>query len=83
MEGKFVGTEGSWRAGIKGLETTGVAVLVGVSVLKRSVGGEGGGGSGSGEVNFEALRGKLEVVIPEPGKRYHDWWVVPQVKLRK
>lgn len=85
MEGKFVGTEGSWRSGIKGLETTGVAVLVGVSVLKRSVGGEGGGGSGSGsgEVNFEALRGKLEVVIPEPGKRYHDWWVVPQVKLRK
>jgi hypothetical protein len=74
VAGKFVGTEGEWKVTIKKLETTSVAIFVGVSVLKRTVGTDEG---------VEGLQGKLEVVIPEPGKRYHDWWVVPQIKPKK
>lgn len=22
---------------------------------------------------------KLRIALPEPGKRYHDWWIVPKV----
>jgi hypothetical protein len=77
LAGKFVGTEGEWKARIKQLETTSVAIFVGVSVLKRTVGT-------AGDVDVEGMvRSKLEVVVPEPGKRYHDWWVVPQIKPRK
>jgi len=24
-------------------------------------------------------QGKLKLEIAEPGKRYHDWWVVPKL----
>jgi hypothetical protein len=72
--GKFVGTEGEWKATNKKLETTSVAIFVGASVVKRAVGTDEG---------VESLQSKLEVVIPEPGKRYHDWWVVPQIKPKK
>jgi hypothetical protein len=70
--GKYVGTETRWKAQIKQLETTCVAIFVGASLLKRTV------GDGN-----EELRGKLEVTIPAPGKRYHDWWAVPQIKPKK
>lgn len=69
--GKFVGTEARWNAQIKQLETTSVAIFVGASLLKRTM----GGGVGEG-----GLREVLEVSIPPPGKRYNDWWVVPQIK---
>ena len=75
--GKFVGTEVEWKTRIKQLETTSVAIFVGVSLLKRTIWAADEGG------NVDGLNGKLEVVIPEPGKRYHDWWVVPQIKPRK
>lgn len=26
------------------------------------------------------LRAHLEVIIPAPEKRYHEWWVVPEIK---
>jgi hypothetical protein len=70
--GKYVGTETRWKAQIKQLETTCVAIFVGASLLKRTV-----------EKDSEDVRGKLEVTIPPPGKRYHDWWVVPQIKPKK
>jgi hypothetical protein len=70
--GKYVGTETRWKSQIKQLETTCVAIFVGASSLKRTV-----------ENGSEDLRGKLEVIIPQPGKRYHDWWVVPQIKPKK
>jgi hypothetical protein len=72
--GKYVGTETRWKAQIKQLETTSVAIFVDASLLKRTLGIEGG---------EEGLQGKLEVSIPPPGKRYHDWWVVPQIKPKK
>jgi hypothetical protein len=72
--GKYVGTETRWKAQIKQLETTSVAIFVGASLLKRTLGNDGG---------EQILQGKLEVSIPPPGKRYHDWWVVPQLKPKK
>jgi hypothetical protein len=74
LAGKYVGTETRWKAQIKQLETTSVAIFVGASLLKRTLGTEGG---------EKGLQGKLEVSIPPPGKRYHDWWVVPQIKPKK
>jgi hypothetical protein len=70
--GKYVGTETRWKAQIKQLETTCVAIFVGASLLKRTV-----------EKESDNIQGKLEVTIPPPGKRYHDWWVVPQIKPKK
>jgi len=70
--GKYVGTEARWKAQIKQLETTCVAIFVGASLLKRTL-----------EKDSEDVPGKLEVAIPPPGKRYHDWWVVPQIKPKK
>lgn len=72
--GKFVGTEAQWKVQIKQLVTTSVAIFVGASLLKRTL------WTGDGA---ESLREKLEVSIPSPGKRYHDWWVVPQIKPKK
>ncbi|KAM0713949.1 hypothetical protein Q7P37_010912 [Cladosporium fusiforme] len=72
--GKYVGTEAHWKAQIKQLETTSVAIFVGASLLKRTMeGSEGQSG----------LKEKLEASIPPPGKRYHEWWVVPQIKPKK
>jgi hypothetical protein len=75
--GKYVGTETHWKAQITRLETTSVAIFVGTSVLKRTLkkGTDGG--------DEDRLQGKLEVRVPAMGKRYHDWWVVPQIKLVK
>lgn len=72
--GKYVGTEAHWKAQIKQLETTSVAIFVGASLLKRTL------ESSEGESSLDE---KLEVSIPSPGKRYHDWWVVPQIKPKK
>lgn len=72
--GKYLGTEARWKAEIKQLETTSVAIFVGASLLKRTLEKDAG---------KEGLREKLEVVIPPPEKRYHGWWVVPQIKPKK
>lgn len=83
LQGKYVGTEAQWKAEIRQLEMTSVAVSVQVSQLQRlapssaSEISEGGGGEGKADTL------PAEVLLPPPGKRYHDWWLVPQVKERK
>lgn len=74
--GKFVGTEARWKAQIKQLETTSVAIFVNASLLKRTL-------EKDTDTAADSLKGRLEVSIPEPGKRYHDWWVVPMIKPKK
>lgn len=72
VEGKFVGTEGVWKSEVKMLETTAVAVAVGVSQVRRTTGtGATATGAKSGE-----SRGLL-ASVPEVGKRYHAWWAAP------
>lgn len=78
-EAKCVGTEEQWKREIKRLETTCVAIAVQTSQLRRICEKKGVLESAGGT----DLRGVVEVTIPAPGKRYHDWWVVPQLKERK
>lgn len=66
-QGKYVGTEDEWRKEIKQMETTGVAIAVAASQLKRIR--EKYGTDYLGEM----VECKLE-------KKYHEWWVVPQLK---
>ena len=77
QQARYVGTEDQWKREIKQLETTCVAIAVAVSQLRRMC----------EKYQIEeldddssSLKGKMEVSIPAPGKRYHDWWVVPQLK---
>ena len=77
QQAKYVGTEHQWKREIKQLETTCVAIAVAVSQLRRLC----------EKYEIEeldnvrsSLKGKMEVSIPAPSKRYHEWWVVPQLK---
>lgn len=76
---KYVGTEDRWRSELKQLETTCVAISVSLSQLKRSLDKYGGDGGR----HLSGLGERMEGSIPPPGKRYHDWWVVPQIKEKK
>jgi len=71
QDAKHIGTEDRWKAEIKQLETTCVAVSVGVSLLKRTLAKYGGD---------VGIVGKMAVAYPAPEKRYHPWWVVPQLR---
>lgn len=71
-EGKYVGTEEQWKKEIKSLETVCVAVTVTLSQLQRMW-------DHRGEDHLGEL---VEVVILPPGKRYHDWWVVPVIRSK-
>ena len=66
---KCVGTEQQWRAEIKKLETTCVAVAVGASQLLRIHQKSGA----------DDLGAKVECKME---RKYHPWWVIPQLKER-
>lgn len=72
-EGKYVGTEEQWKKDIKSLETVCVATSVTVSQLSRIW----------EKCGQKSLKDLIEVTFPPPGKRYHDWWVIPQIKEKK
>jgi hypothetical protein len=75
-QAKYVGTEDRWKRQLKSLETVCVAVTVTISQLARICEKHG-----KQKVDSEAdLSDLIEVTLPPPGKRYHDWWVVPQLK---
>ncbi|KAF2162062.1 hypothetical protein M409DRAFT_69297 [Zasmidium cellare ATCC 36951] len=71
-QAKYVGTEDEWKKNIKSLETTCVAISVAASQLQRICEKHPGKLDRLGEV--------AEVSFPPPEKRYHIWWVVPQLK---
>ncbi|CZT18802.1 uncharacterized protein RCC_04646 [Ramularia collo-cygni] len=71
-EGKYLGTEEQWKREMKSLETVCVAITVTVSQLSRIWRNRG----------KSALKDLIEVNFPAPGKRYHEWWVIPPIKER-
>lgn len=71
QDAKYIGTEDRWKTEIKQLETTCVAVSVSLSLLKRTLAKHGGDAG---------IERKMIVAYPEPEKRYHPWWIVPQLK---
>ncbi|KAI1139645.1 Mak10-domain-containing protein [Hypoxylon sp. FL0543] len=67
-----------WVANVRGCLKAAIAAGVAVSTLQRAF--ERAGGSASKEVEFEEGKGLgLKVEMPEPGKGYHDWWIVPKL----
>ncbi|OQN98783.1 hypothetical protein B0A48_15452 [Cryoendolithus antarcticus] len=70
---KYRGSEARWKLEIKQSETTCVAISVAVTVLKRTLGSVTGRESSS-------LGDRLELNLPGPEKRYHVWWIVPQLR---
>jgi len=79
QQAKYVGTEEQWKREMKQLETTCVGIAVQTSQLLRIADKHGKKDAKDGE----SLKGLIEVSMPSPGKRYHDWWVVPQLKEGK
>lgn len=79
VEAKFVGTEEQWKEELKQLEKTCVGIAVQASQLLMICDKHGKKSAGQGD----DLSRILEVSIPAVGKRYHDWWIVPQLKERK
>jgi hypothetical protein len=75
-QAKYIGTEERWKKEVKSLETVGVATTVAISQFARIC-------EKHGKNDLEAgldLSEVIEMTLPPPGKRYHDWWVVPQLK---
>nr|OQO27945.1 hypothetical protein B0A51_04291 [Rachicladosporium sp. CCFEE 5018] len=72
---KHRGSEARWKLEIKQSETTCVAISVAVTVLKRTL----TSASSSGET---LLSDRIELTLPAPEKRYHVYWVVPQLRER-
>jgi hypothetical protein len=66
-QAKYVGTEEEWKKDWKQTETTCVAISVAISQLLRARQKHGDA----------ALRNIMEC---KPEKKYHEWWVVPQLK---
>jgi hypothetical protein len=62
---RYVGSEEGWKEGIKGCLKACIAASIVITMLWKTV--------RSGE------KGTLKAVLPEPGKTYHDFWVVPKV----
>ncbi|KAK0344003.1 N-alpha-acetyltransferase, non-catalitic subunit [Friedmanniomyces endolithicus] len=79
-QGKYIGTGEQWKREIKQLETTCVAVAVQTSQLRRVADKHG---KLLGAPRDQSLKGAVEVSIPPAGSRYHDWWVVPQIREKK
>ena len=76
-QAKHVGSEAMWKQEIKRTETTCVAIAVTTAQLARIAGKH----ANLLETTRLDLAKVVQCSIPPPGpKRYHDWWVVPQLK---
>ena len=75
-QGRYIGTEEQWKREIKQLETTCVAIAVQISQLAR-IAEKHGVKDASVE---DGLTGQIEVTVLPPEKRYHRWWIVPQIR---
>jgi hypothetical protein len=71
VQARYIGSEVRWHRDIKQLETVCVATTVLVSQLESVC-------ERRGVLDASHLGDVLELVLP--GKRYHDWWVVPQLR---
>ena len=67
QQAKYIGTEDEWKKEWKQLETTCVAISVGVSQLLRAC-------EKYGEADIS------KVMECKAEKKYHEWWVIPQLK---
>ncbi|QIX01763.1 hypothetical protein AMS68_007280 [Peltaster fructicola] len=72
---KYVGTEDRWKSEIKQLETTAVAIFVAATQLRRA--------QMKSSSETTDWYDSLEASIPPPEKRYHESWIVPQVKEKR
>ncbi|ORY63957.1 Mak10 subunit, NatC N-terminal acetyltransferase-domain-containing protein [Pseudomassariella vexata] len=63
-----VGCHGRWLANVKDCLKAAISAGIAVTTLQKTIAKVGDGG----EL-------KLKVEMPEAGKGYHDWWIVPKI----
>ncbi|RYP84567.1 hypothetical protein DL769_001155 [Monosporascus sp. CRB-8-3] len=72
-----------WRADVNGCQKAAIAAGVAVTQLAKAFDVAAGivdGGEGElAAEGEESLDVGLRVEFPEPGKGYHDWWIVPRL----
>ncbi|RYP71995.1 hypothetical protein DL771_004464 [Monosporascus sp. 5C6A] len=72
-----------WRADVHACQKAAIAAGVAVTQLAKAfdvAAGMADGGEGERAAGGEApLDVGLRVEFPEPGKGYHDWWIVPRL----
>ena len=74
------GCEGEWRKNVKDVLRGCIAAGIAISTVKKALDASGGEvGNGKGPEGNVDLSGRLKVEVPDAGKRYHDWWVVPKI----
>ncbi|KAK8094380.1 hypothetical protein PG997_001065 [Apiospora hydei] len=64
-----VGCHDRWLANIKGCQKSTIFAGLAITTLQKAIETEG----------ENAADLKLKVELPQPGKGYHDWWIVPKL----
>lgn len=66
------GCEDWWKSSIRDVVRASIAGNIAVATMRKGLMGWRG----------QSMRDVVQVELPELGKRYHSWWVVPSVSLR-
>ncbi|KAK7920981.1 hypothetical protein PG985_009003 [Apiospora marii] len=64
-----VGCHDRWLANIKGCQKSAIFAGIAITALQKAIETEG----------ENAADLKVNVELPQPGKGYHDWWIVPKI----
>jgi len=64
-----VGCHDRWLTNIKGCQKSAIYAGIAITALQKAIETEG----------EDAADLKLKVELPQPGKGYHDWWIVPKL----
>ena len=71
---RCLGCEDWWKASVKNVVRACIAGSIAVATAKKGV--------MAASANKLNTRDALRVEIPEKEKRYHAWWVVPNISVR-
>lgn len=69
---RCVNCEDWWRASVKDIVRACIACSIAIATMKKGISNAKG----------SPLREVLTAEIPEAGKRYHDFWIVPKLSIR-
>ncbi|KAK7977699.1 hypothetical protein PG996_003751 [Apiospora saccharicola] len=64
-----VGCHDRWLTNIKGCQKSAIFAGIAITALQKAIETEG----------ENAADLKVKVKLPQPGKGYHDWWIVPKI----
>lgn len=71
---RCLGCEDWWRGSVKNVVRACIAGSIAVATAKK--------GLMAASANNRNIRDALRVEVPEKERRYHAWWVVPNISVR-